>query len=290
MNRGTAVGLTADDATGKQAPMSRIEQVFSELRKTGRKAFMPFITAGDPDLGFTQELVRALSDAGSSLIEVGVPYSDPIADGPVIQASYTRALSQGVRSGDVLRTLASITADLSAPVVLMVSYAVVFRRGPAAFVEQAEQAGVAGLIVPDLPIEESDALREACDRRGLDLVQLITPTTPRPRAIRIAQAGRGFLYYVSVAGITGERRELPKELVDNLAWLRGQTSLPVCVGFGISRPEHVRLLAPVVDGIIVGSAIVRHVAAIAEKSRRQVLEEIRNYVSELIAALPTTAE
>jgi len=270
--------------------MSRIQQVFDELHKSGRKAFMPFVTAGDPDLGFTKELVRVLSEAGSNLIEVGVPYSDPIADGPVIQASYTRALSQGVRSGDVLRTLASITADLSAPVVLMVSYAVVFRRGLAEFVDQAEQAGVAGLIVPDLPIEESDPLREACDRRGLDLIQLITPTTPRPRAIRIAQAGRGFLYYVSVAGITGERRELPKELVENLAWLRTQTSLPVCVGFGISRAEHVRLLAPVVDGIIVGSAIVRQVAAIAEKSRRRVLEEIRDHVAELIAALPASSE
>ncbi|GAB4141773.1 tryptophan synthase subunit alpha [Thermopirellula anaerolimosa] len=270
--------------------MSRIQQVFDELRKSGRKAFMPFVTAGDPDLGFTKELIQALSDAGSNLIEVGIPYSDPIADGPVIQASYTRALAQGVRSGEVLKTIAAIAPHLSAPVVLMVSYAIVFRRGLPEFVDRAEQAGVAGLIVPDLPIEESEALREACDRRGMDLVQLITPTTPRPRAIRIAEAGRGFLYYVSVAGITGERRELPSELVDNLAWLRAQTSLPICVGFGISRPEHVRLLAPVVDGIIVGSAIVRHLAAIGEKSRGRVLEEIRDYVAELVAALPKSAE
>lgn len=276
----------AGDGLGKQAEMSRIRVVFDELRRMGRKAFMPFVTAGDPDLGFTKELVHALSDAGSSLIEVGVPYSDPIADGPVIQASYTRALRQGVRSVDVLKTLAAITPHLSTPVVLMVSYAVIFRRGLGEFVDRAEQAGIAGLIVPDLPIEESEALREACDQRRLDLVQLVTPTTPRPRAIRIAEAGRGFLYYVSVAGITGERRELPRELVDNLAWLRTQTPLPICVGFGISRPEHVRLLAPVVDGIIVGSAIVRQVAAIGEKSRGRVLEEVREYVAELLAALP----
>ncbi|NMC21618.1 MAG: tryptophan synthase subunit alpha [Thermogutta sp.] len=270
--------------------MSTIEKVFDKLRKTGRKAFMPFVTAGDPDLGFTTELIQALSDAGSSLIEVGVPYSDPIADGPVIQASYTRALQRGVRSGDVLKSLAGITPRLSTPVVLMVSYAIVFRRGLGEFVDQAGQAGVAGLIVPDLPIEECEPLREACDQRGLDLVQLITPTTPRPRAIRIAQAGRGFLYYVSVAGITGERRELPKGLVENLVWLRGQTSLPICVGFGISRPEHVRLLAPVVDGIIVGSAIVRHVAAIGEKPRSRILEEVRDHVAELIAALPPSCD
>ncbi|MGQ9604974.1 MAG: tryptophan synthase subunit alpha [Thermogutta sp.] len=270
--------------------MSRIQLVFDELRRTGRKAFMPFVTAGDPDLGFTKELVHALSDAGSSLIEVGVPYSDPIADGPVIQASYTRALRQGVRSADVLKTLAAITPRLNTPVVLMVSYAVIFRRGLGEFVDRAEQAGIAGLIVPDLPIEESEPLREACDQRRLHLVQLITPTTPRPRAIRIAEAGRGFLYYVSVAGITGERRELPRELVDNLAWLRTQTPLPICVGFGISRPEHVRLLAPVVDGIIVGSAIVRQVAAIGEKPRGRVLEEVREYVAELLAALPGPAE
>lgn len=280
---------SAGDGPGKQAEMSRIQVVFDELRRTGRKAFMPFVTAGDPDLGFTKELVHVLSDAGSSLIEVGVPYSDPIADGPVIQASYTRALRQGVRSADVLKTLAAITPRLNTPVVLMVSYAVIFRRGLGEFVDRAEQAGIAGLIVPDLPIEESEPLREACDRQRLDLVQLITPTTPRPRAIRIAEAGRGFLYYVSVAGITGERRELPRELVDNLAWLRTQTPLPICVGFGISRPEHVRLLASVVDGIIVGSAIVRHVAAIGEKSRGRVLEEVREYVAELMAALPEPA-
>lgn len=280
---------SAGDGPGKQAEMSRIQVVFDELRRTGRKAFMPFVTAGDPDLGFTKELVHVLSDAGSSLIEVGVPYSDPIADGPVIQASYTRALRQGVRSADVLKTLAAITPRLNTPVVLMVSYAVIFRRGLGEFVDRAEQAGIAGLIVPDLPIEESEPLREACDRQRLDLVQLITPTTPRPRAIRIAEAGRGFLYYVSVAGITGERRELPRELVDNLAWLRTQTPLPICVGFGISRPEHVRLLASVVDGIIVGSAIVRQVAAIGEKSRGRVLEEVREYVAELMAALPEPA-
>ncbi len=265
--------------------MTRIQELFNELRANGRKAFMPFITAGDPDLAFTQDLLQTLADAGSSLIEVGVPYSDPIADGPVIQASYTRTLQRGTRSADVLQCLGAIAPRLRTPLVLMVSYAIVYRRGLQDFVRQAKQAGVAGLIVPDLPFEEAGALRGECASHGIDWIPLITPTTPRQRTIEIAEVAQGFLYYVSVAGITGERRELPKELVDNLAWLRTQTALPVCVGFGISRPEHVRLLAPVVDGLIVGSAIVRQVATVGEKPRPQVLREIREYVSGLMAAI-----
>jgi tryptophan synthase alpha chain len=144
------------------------------------------------------------------------------------------------------------------------------------------------LIVPDLPVEESAQLADICRRRDVSLIQLVTPTTPRERAVRIAETSTGFLYYVSVAGITGERTQLPPELVDNVGWLRTQTDLPICIGFGISRPEHVKLLAPVADGLIVGSAIVRRIAAAADEPRKKVLRDVGEYVAGLLAALGDT--
>lgn len=265
--------------------MSAIDTVFSQLRSTGRKALMPFVTAGDPDLEFTGAVIRELVARGSSLCELGIPYSDPIADGPVIQASYTRALDRHVRLAGIFDMLRGVTPGLPAPIVTMVSYAIVYRHGLEGYVAEAKAAGVAGLIVPDLPAEEAADLAAICRREDLSLIQLITPTTPRDRALRIAERTTGFIYYVSVTGITGERTELPPEIVDNVAWLRGQTSLPICIGFGISRPEHVRRLAPVADGLIVGSAIVRRIAEASVRPHDQVLAEIGDYVAGLLAAL-----
>lgn len=265
--------------------MSAIDQLFEQLRGSGRKALMPFVTAGDPDLRFTAELIRRLVARGSSICELGIPYTDPIADGPVIQASYTRALQKGLKLGRILKMVAGLTPELSAPIVTMVSYSIVHRHGLAEYVADAKAAGVAGLIVPDMPVEESGPLAEICRRQDLSLIQLITPTTPRERAVRIAQRTTGFIYYVSVTGITGERTELPRELLDNVAWLREQTPLPICIGFGISRPKHVKMLSPVADGLIVGSAIVRRVAEAATKPRAKVLAEIGDYVGELLSAM-----
>ena len=265
--------------------MSAIDDLFDHLRKTGRKAFMPFVTAGDPDLRFTADLIRRLVERGSSMCEVGIPYSDPIADGPVIQASYTRALDNQIKLADIFQMLRGVTPELSAPVVTMLSYSIVYRRGPEAYVREAKAAGLAGLIVPDLPVEEAGPLAEACRRDDLSLIQLITPTTPYDRARRIAERTTGFIYYVSVTGITGERDQLPQEIVDNVSRLRQDTDLPICIGFGISRAEHVRMLAPVADGLIVGSAIVRRVAEAGTKPREQVLTEIGDYVSGLLAAM-----
>ena len=216
---------------------------------------------------------------------MGLPFSDPLADGPVIQASYTRALARRVGLTGIFEMLRRVTPDLPAPIVTMVSYSIVYRRGLDAYVAEARQAGVAGLIVPDLPAEEASDLASACAREELSLIQLITPTTPRDRALRIAERTTGFIYYVSVTGITGERTELPPAVVDNVAWLRGQTPLPICIGFGISRPEHVRLLAPVADGVIVGSAIVSRVAEAGLRPREEILREIGQYAESLIAAL-----
>jgi tryptophan synthase alpha chain len=265
--------------------MSRVDDVFSQLRSQAKRALIPFVTAGDPDLDFTRQLVARLAQIGCPLVEVGIPYSDPIADGPVIQASYTRALNAGIRLEAIWQSLQQITSELPVPLVVMCSYAIIYRVGPEVFLKKALEAGVAGAIVPDLLIEELPPLAAIASRYDFPLIQLVTPTTPRPRAVRIAEASRGFLYYVSVTGITGERSELPQELVENVAWLRSKTPLPVCIGFGISSPEHVRRLAPVADGLIVGSAIVRRVAAVETTPRAQVLEDVEAFVRSLLQAL-----
>ncbi len=265
--------------------MSSIDQLFKKLRQTGKKALMPFVTAGDPDLTFTAAVLKELVTRGANLCELGIPYSDPIADGPVIQASYTRALVKKLRLADILNMTRAVVPSLAAPVVTMVSYAIVYRHGLQQYVDDAQAAGMAGAIVPDLPVEESDALASICRERDFSLIQLVTPTTPRDRALRIAGSSSGFLYYVSVTGITGERTKLPADLIENVAWLRSQTPLPICIGFGISQPEHVRMLAPVADGLIVGSAVVRRIAEAANAPRDAVLRAVGDYVAALIAAL-----
>lgn len=265
--------------------MSTIDELFTKLRAEKKKALMPFVTAGDPDLEFTSALIQALVSRGASMCEVGIPYSDPIADGPVIQASYTRALEKHVKLGGILEMLANVAPQVSAPLVTMVSYAIVYRHGLEKYADELVQRGIAGMIVPDLPAEESPQLAKVCGARDLSLIQLVTPTTPPDRALKITETSSGFLYYVSVAGITGERNELPPELIERVAWLREQTPLPVCIGFGISQPEHVRLLAPVADGLIVGSAIVRRVAEAETVGREQTLSDVGDYVASLVAAL-----
>jgi len=265
--------------------MSPIDQLFSKLRSENRKALMPFVTAGDPDLDFTAELIKELVARGASICEVGIPYSDPIADGPIIQASYTRALAKGIKLSGILDALGSVTPAISAPLVTMVSYAIIYRHGLEAYADDLVARGIAGMIVPDLPVEESPQLAEVCRLRNLSLIQLVTPTTPQDRALRIAETSSGFLYYVSVAGITGERTDLPPELIERVSWLREQTPLPVCIGFGISKPEHVRRLAPVADGLIVGSAIVRRIAEVDDQSRETVIQQVGEYLESLLAEL-----
>jgi tryptophan synthase alpha chain len=264
--------------------MSALDEMFRTLRAAGRKALLPFVTAGDPDLAFTQQALQRLSAAGAAACEVGFPYSDPIADGPVIQASYTRALAKKVRTEEIFAALEAVRGT-TAPLVSMVSYAIVHRLGPERFLERAAKAGLCGAIIPDLLVEEAGPLAEQCRARDFALIQLVTPTTPRERALRIAETSSGFLYYVSVTGITGERSELPAGLLENVAWLRERTPLPVCIGFGISTPEHVRRLAPVADGVIVGSAIVRRVAEAGERPREEVLDGLEAYARELMGAL-----
>lgn len=271
--------------------MNRIDALFARLRREGKRALMPFVTAGDPDLETTAALIPEMVTRGADMVELGIPYSDPIADGPVIAESYHRALTRGVRLDAIFETVKSLRTARGAgsvgeaPLVTMVSYSIIHRSGASAYLEKASASGVDGLIVPDLPVEESGSLLRESTARGLKLIQLVTPTTPRPRALEIARTTTGFLYYVSVAGITGERKALPPELADNVAWLRSQTELPICIGFGISSPGHVRELAPVADGLIVGSAIVRRLAKAGDRTREELVREIGTFVSELATGL-----
>ena len=265
--------------------MSAIDDTFARLRADARKALIPFITAGDPDLEFTTDCLKCLAQHGGAICEVGIPYSDPIADGPVIQSSYSRALQRGITLADIFQHIHSAVPDIAAPLVSMVSYAIVYRHGPQRYIDDAKAAGFAGAIIPDLPVDEAAKLAEACRAADFSLIQLITPTTPRPRAQRIADTSTGFVYYVSVTGITGERREIPPELIDNVAWLRERTDLPICIGFGISSVQHVRQLAPVADGLIVGSAIVRRIAQASASPHQEVLAEVGQFVEQLATAL-----
>jgi tryptophan synthase alpha chain len=268
--------------------MNPIDALFHSRRAAVRKVFVPFVPAGDPDLETTARLLPALADAGAGLIEIGFPFSDPIADGPVIQAAYTRALNRGVKLERIFETVRRTAGDPAlhrVPLVGMVSFSLIYRRGPEKFLDQAKVSGFSGLIVPDLPPEEADTFCGMAALRDIKCILLVTPTTPRERAARIAKLSTGFLYCVSVTGITGERDKLPPELLDQLRWLRTQTPLPLCVGFGVSRPEHIAMLRDAADGVIVGSAIVRLLGQIGERPADAVISEITALVRELVTAL-----
>jgi tryptophan synthase alpha chain len=276
-------------------PTPRIDDTFARLKSQKRMAFMPFVTAGDPDLDTTKKAVLTLAARGVDLIEIGFPYSDPIADGPVIQASYTRALQKKLHVSEIFAAVKELTsapaqktgsAGALPPLVAMVAYSIIFRMGREKFVRDAQGAGFSGLIVPDLPADEAQETAAVAGAQGLDLIQLIAPTTTPERTRRILELARGFIYCISVAGTTGVRAELPPELKQQLAWLKTQTQLPLAVGFGISRPDQVEGLRGLADGVIVGSAIVRHIAAIGESKSTvdQALENVARLAAEMVAA------
>ena len=263
---------------------SPVTAAFAAAKAQNRLAFMPFVAAGDPDLGATANVLRTLADAGANLIELGVPFSDPIADGPVIQASYTRALAGGFKLADFWAMLDGLKGDDLPPLVGMVSVSIVQRVGPAAFCARAKTAGLAGLIVPDVPGDEATGLAEQAAAAGLDLIQLVSPLTPPGRVAKILAACSGFVYVLSVAGTTGERDALPPALLDHLARLREQTDLPLAVGFGVSKPEHAAALRGHADGAIVGSALVRRLERFGEAPREEVLADAAEFTRGMVAA------
>jgi tryptophan synthase alpha chain len=271
-------------AATPETPLARLEAMFAANRAAGRKALAPFVTAGDPDVATSVAVLEAVDRAGASLCELGVPYSDPIADGPVIQASYTRALAAGITLEAVFSVARQAADRVRMPLLAMVSYSLIFRRGIGRFVNDAVAAGLAGFVVPDLPLEESDDLDAACRTAGLALVRLVTPTTPPDRAEAIARKSTGFLYCVSVAGVTGARTELPPGLVDRVKWLKTKTDVPILVGFGISGPEQVKAVAAVADGVIVGSALVRRISEAAGRPMPEMLADVAASTADLAAA------
>jgi tryptophan synthase alpha chain len=233
--------------------VDRIAAAFESHGK--RAALMPYLMGGYPDLDASAESGLAAAAAGADLIELGIPFSDPLADGPVIHAAANEALERGATPHGVLRVCERVSAQV--PVVLMVYVNVVLNAGPAAFALRAAAAGAAGLIVPDLPHDESGEVRAACDAEGLALVPLVAPTTTAERMAEIGASARGFVYTVSVTGTTGERDELPPELAATVARAKSASEAPVAVGFGISKPEQASAVADLADGVIVGSRMVR---------------------------------
>ncbi len=236
--------------------LDRVAAAFAKCREGRRAAFVPFVTAGDPDPGSTPSLLEGLAAGGADLVEVGIPFSDPLADGPVLQRSQARALAAGTTVDKALAAVAAARAKVAAPVLAMVSASLVLARGAAKFAADSTATGLDGWIVPDAPLEESGPIRDAALAAGLAWVPLVAPTTPADRRRAIAGTARGFLYYVSVAGVTGARESLPADVAAAVAALREVSPVPVCVGFGVSTPPQAETVARAADGVIVGSALV----------------------------------
>ena len=239
--------------------MNRIDLKFKELRARKKKAFIAFITAGYPSLEATEELVRLFERAGVDIVELGIPFSDPMADGPTIQAASFSALQRGTTPGNILELVRRIRKGSQIPIALMTYYNPVFHCGDEAFVNKAQAAGVDGLIVPDLPVEESLDLRQAAAKKDVSVVSFVAPTTANARLERITKAASGFIYFVSVAGVTGARTSVPANVSVQVKKVRSMTDVPVCVGFGISTPQQVKSVASFSDGVIVGSAIIKEI-------------------------------
>ena len=262
--------------------MKTISQVFKTLKKQNRRALIPYITAGDPDLDITAKLIFTISESGGDILELGVPFSDPLADGPTIQAASQRALKSGTTLKGILEMVREIRKKIDIPLVLMSYYNPLRQYGLEALARDASKAGINGFIVPDLTPEEATDWLKVCKEHSLDTIFLIAPTTSLNRARKIAQMSRGFIYYVSVTGVTGARESLPQDIIENLKQLRKITNKPIAVGFGISSPNHVRMLVPYTDGIVVGSAIVKLIGETKELS--QICVKVAKFIKNLSQA------
>jgi len=263
-------------------PRLSIRAQFDALPQRKLIALMPFVPAGYPDLETTAAVLPAIEAAGASLIEIGIPFSDPIADGPTIQAAFTEALAKKLKVADVLRTVAAVRPKVSIPLVAMLSYSIVFRYGLERFLKDAKSAGFDALILPDLPPPEAQRVCESIRAAGLDTVLLIAPTSTPQRRKEIASLCSGFVYYLSVSGITGERDQLPSDLAANVAELKSLTDRPICVGFGIHKAEQVAQMAKIADGAIVGSAIVKRMKQHAAEGPTGIATAIGEYCRELL--------
>ena len=262
--------------------MNRIDAKFKELKEKNVSAFIPFITAGDPSLDTTRELILEFDRRGADMIELGVPFSDPIADGPVIQASYYRALSSGIKLSDILELVRDVRKKSEIPIVSMISQSILFKYGCKKFIKNAVDAGLDGATIPDLPIEEAEEIIETGKEEGFNVVCFIAPTTTDSRVDLIVRKSQGFLYYISVVGITGSKNELSDEIVNNIQKIKKVTSLPVALGFGISTPEQAKIAGKIADGVIVGSAIVREIDRHSNQDCTVLVNEVGEFVGELV--------
>jgi tryptophan synthase alpha chain len=263
--------------------MSRIAKKFSALKAKGEKALICFLTAGDPSLDKTREIILGMESAGVDCVEIGVPFSDPTADGPIIQAASQRALKNNATLAGILDMIQSIRQTSEIPIVLFGYYNPILSYGPERFAARAKEAGVDGILVVDLPPEEAPELRQYTDPQGIDFISLIAPTTSIERVKQIAAHATGFLYYISITGVTGTARPQIAEVKKDVERIRQVTHLPLAIGFGISTPEQAKEIAPYADGIVVGSAIVK---MIAENSRRDdLVSVVSQYAREMKKAI-----
>lgn len=261
-----------------------LSETFTRLREQGKVAFIPYITAGDPDLSTTAQALKVLDSCGSDIIELGVPYSDPLADGPVIQAAATRSLARGTGFDAIISMLKEVVPQLSCPIALFSYYNPILKRGVEKFMSILSDAGIHGLVVPDVPLEETEILRKEAVKYKIELVLLTTPTTPISRMKAIVEASEGFVYLVSSVGVTGARATVSERVQTLLGDIKEATTKPVAVGFGISKPEHVKQVASWgADGVIVGSAMVKLLGE--AKSPEEGLKELENFTRSLKSAL-----
>lgn len=271
---------------------NRIENKFVRLKKENKKAFIPFVMAGDPDLDTTYRIVQTMIEKGASVVELGVPYSDPSAEGPVIMRADDRALRQGVRLKDVMDIAVKVRKqDDSTPLVLLLYFNCIFCSGPERFFAQCEGAGIDGVIVPDLPYEERGEIEEFAERHHIIIISMVTPAS-RERAQRITEKAKGFLYCVSSLGVTGERTEFSTDFAGFFTELNGYSAVPKAIGFGVASPGQAADLKKYCDGVIVGSAIVRRIEEAAAKGADggKIAEQIGRYTEEMCAALDGRAQ
>lgn len=264
--------------------MNRIDKKFKELRKKKQKAFIAYITAGDPNLSATKKIVLALEDAGVDIIELGIPFSDPLADGPVIQAASYRALQKKVTLRKIFSAAGELRKTTDIPIAFMTYYNPVLRYGIEAFIKSCKGNGVDGVIIPDLPFEEAKDLVKCAKRYGVAVIFLVAPTSTRARIKNIVKTSSGFIYYVSLTGVTGARSKLPAEVTSNVRMIKSISKKPVAVGFGISNASQARRIAKTADGVIVGSAIVKIVGD-NQNNEKALLSKVKSFSKTIAKAI-----
>ena len=258
--------------------MNKIDLKFKELREKNEKALIPFIALGDKSLDETVEIAQVLEKAGADILELGIPFSDPLADGPIIQDAYHRALTSGINIKDMIKTVENITSKINIPVIIMVYYNVVYCKGVEKFLNDLENAGVSGIIVPDVPLEEREELLKACENNNIDLIPLVAPTS-KERINKIITNSKGFVYCVSHAGTTGEQNTISSNIKEYLQEVKNNTGTPICVGFGISSVETAGAVKEYCDGVIIGSAIVRRIGE--EKDFEERKKDVYEFVKKI---------